>query len=667
MAANGSSLSAIAKHQQETGTKDKITQYWIERVVEQVAARKAESPNKKKDQIANDVLQWLEAQPGDKMNPLLDILGFDPARDTPIEILHTILLGSMRYVWHHLHTNAWSDDERHLLAIRLESTDISAMNIASMRAAYKVQYRNNLIGKDSKAIMQALVFHAHNICTPEQFQLIKTTADLGAWVWVSVIDDMETYIRQLTTAIANVLDAWDAVDLLRIIVKVKLHLLPHFPNEVRRFGPPVRYLTETQESYNAVFRMCSVFGNNQAPSRDIATKFASMNAVKHILSGGFWRSKESGRWVQSGQQTRQILQEDTAFQRHLGWAPPSVVKPGFVPLLGAQVHPAIQWCQSEAQKHWVTEGGAASTGVVPSWTARAAVLGRVVEIIAAGDVSLVTLERFICTNLRHPHFDWPVIRRPDCERGKCKPSAAGKKRQEREITTHDIRLIKHTDDENFVLNLGCIHNFVEVTRMLPSHAYELRYLQSDRQTFHTAVAEMAQSTRMAARKKTAEKRAATAKSKKASAEEAARVAAELAAKESARAANILADADDFDEEGEGLEDDLVEIDDMASVEAGGRRAEVLEGVDPSTEGNRVASDLESNDDTEYECALPAFEKLLAEEYAEDNKILQDLIFAHTYWHGLAKLCVPHQIVPGPPTGSNMQFGLPAATICTDNL
>ncbi|KAF7293837.1 hypothetical protein HMN09_01179600 [Mycena chlorophos] len=38
------------------------------------------------------------------------------------------------------------------------------------------------------------------------------------------------------------------------------------------------------------------------------------------------------------------------------------------------------------------------------------------------------------------------------------------------------------------------------------------------------------------------------------------------------------------------------------------------------------------------CALPAFENLLdSKDYAEDNEIVQDLIFAHAYWHGLAKL------------------------------
>ncbi|KAJ3803571.1 hypothetical protein F5876DRAFT_28304, partial [Lentinula aff. lateritia] len=76
----------------------------------------------------------------------------------------------------------------------------------------------------------------------------------------------------------------------KIINKVKLHLLNHVIPDVRNFGPIIRSSTEVFECFNAIFRMCSVFSNGQAPSRDIARQFTGMDRVKHILSGGYWEN-----------------------------------------------------------------------------------------------------------------------------------------------------------------------------------------------------------------------------------------------------------------------------------------------------------------------------------------------------------------------------------------
>lgn len=123
-------------------------------------------------------------------------------------------------------------------------------------------------------------------------------------------------IRQL---IDNVLDVFDQVDPARILVKTKLHILTHSPDDAVRFGPLVINATEGFESYNSVFRRNSVLSNRQAPSRDIAIKFADMDRVKHVLSGGYW--KEGSSWVQAGPGVRSLLAQKSILQSHLGWAP----------------------------------------------------------------------------------------------------------------------------------------------------------------------------------------------------------------------------------------------------------------------------------------------------------------------------------------------------------
>jgi hypothetical protein len=123
-----------------------------------------------------------------------------------------------------------------------------------------------------------------------------------------------------------VLDAFASIDPSKIILKMKLQLLADIIEDIRRHGPAIRFSTEVFECFNAIFRLCSVLSNHQAPSRDIAHKFASMDRVKHILSGGYW--KQNDEWVQAGENVRSLLCSEPFLQRHLGWAPPKAVQCG---------------------------------------------------------------------------------------------------------------------------------------------------------------------------------------------------------------------------------------------------------------------------------------------------------------------------------------------------
>jgi hypothetical protein len=126
--------------------------------------------------------------------------------------------------------------------------------------------------------------------------------------------------------IGNVLDAFSDYDPAKILLKIKLHLLPHIVEDVIRFGPAIRNSTEIFECFNAIFRLCSILSNHQAPSRDIAQKFGSMDRLKHILSGGFWF--QDGDWVQAAMNVRDVLHTAPIIQRHLGWVPQRTVTVG---------------------------------------------------------------------------------------------------------------------------------------------------------------------------------------------------------------------------------------------------------------------------------------------------------------------------------------------------
>ena len=117
------------------------------------------------------------------------------------------------------------------------------------------------------------------------------------------------------------------IDPLKIISKIKLHLLTHIPDDVRDYGPLVGEATEVFECFNAVFRSCSVLSNHQAPSRDIAIQLGGQDGFKQRISGGLWKEK-SGDWVQAGLAVREKLFEDPVLRNNLGWSGETVTAGG---------------------------------------------------------------------------------------------------------------------------------------------------------------------------------------------------------------------------------------------------------------------------------------------------------------------------------------------------
>jgi hypothetical protein len=89
-----------------------------------------------------------------------------------------------------------------------------------------------------------------------------------------------------------VLDSWGLFDPVHIQYKYKLHIFSHLQKNIKWFGPPILFSTETFEAWNSIFWMCSILSNHHSPSCYIAETLTRMEILKHIASGGWWKASD---------------------------------------------------------------------------------------------------------------------------------------------------------------------------------------------------------------------------------------------------------------------------------------------------------------------------------------------------------------------------------------
>ncbi|KAG8740924.1 hypothetical protein FRC10_003539 [Ceratobasidium sp. 414] len=189
--------SHVASLQTNSGVKDATAQKIIIQLIERGCELKKQlkQPGQQVEDhvMVQEQSKWLQSQPALPFNVLFQIHGLDPHRDTPVEILHTILLGVEKYAWYLFHSSMKADAHK-TFETRLQSANIMGLEMDPVQASYMVRFKNNLIGRHFKALMQLMVFQVHDLVSADLFSLIKAVGDLGAMLWYSEIMDLELYL-----------------------------------------------------------------------------------------------------------------------------------------------------------------------------------------------------------------------------------------------------------------------------------------------------------------------------------------------------------------------------------------------------------------------------------------------------------------------------------------
>ncbi len=120
--------------------------------------------------------------------------GVDIHKDTPTEILHTVLLGVVKYFW--AQTVAWVEKAKaiNLLQARMQSLATQGLNLPSFVPEYICHYRGGLIGKHFKSIAQVMPFVIYDLVPQNVLNAWNVIGDLVMLLWHTRIDDMEDYL-----------------------------------------------------------------------------------------------------------------------------------------------------------------------------------------------------------------------------------------------------------------------------------------------------------------------------------------------------------------------------------------------------------------------------------------------------------------------------------------
>ncbi|KAJ7861699.1 hypothetical protein B0H14DRAFT_3445171 [Mycena olivaceomarginata] len=503
----------VQELQTQTGVKDVYTQYWIQQILARAADIRQQDPHASEADIKTELIQWTRDNEEKLYSPFLTLKGFDPAADTPVELLHTILLGAVKYIWHISHT-PWSTEKKKTYSIRLQATSTEGLSIHAIRANYIMQYAGSLIGRQFKTIIQTAVFHLHDLVTEDQFTAWKAVGELSALLWVPEIRDLTQYRNDLKIAVANVLDAVAQIDPSKIMTKIKYHLLTHLDFDAIELGPLIAMATEIFESFNAVFRYCSIYSNHLAPSRDIAIQFGRQETVKHQLTGGRWMSKSTGDWHGAGTGVRHFIERHPILQRLVGWTPEKQMKHGDTKL--APLKRGIRTRPVELLK---------STNA-----ARALNFGEYSGQQRLG-VAIVVVELFQIMGVRHSRYGMPVLARRDdeitfsilpaknikfdfntqhdCVSAACEATGVRPVMQERVESDKTENFIVHTPLDRFIINTHSFHNPHLVRATVSRDLWAPVALFEDRRAKHdefSARLRESRATKAAKRKDTAAKK-----------------------------------------------------------------------------------------------------------------------------------------------------------------
>ncbi|KAG8711841.1 hypothetical protein FRC08_015364 [Ceratobasidium sp. 394] len=175
-----------------TGVKDKYLGHFIG-TMKSIYNNTASS----KHLTAHDgrlLLQSLRSQyPKNLFNPALYLPGIDITQDTPVEILHVVLLGIVKYFWRDV-ISCLDNRSRSVLTARLNSFDTRGLGISRLDGKVLVQYAKSLTGGNFRDILQVAPAVLYDLIDGPAYNMWIALCRLAPLVFQPEIQNLDAYI-----------------------------------------------------------------------------------------------------------------------------------------------------------------------------------------------------------------------------------------------------------------------------------------------------------------------------------------------------------------------------------------------------------------------------------------------------------------------------------------
>ncbi|KAE8248051.1 hypothetical protein A4X06_0g3997 [Tilletia controversa] len=287
---------AWSSQAKSTGVKDKLTSAACKMLVDEFEARRHDEDGPEEDDIEEEinVLKQQVIEDQRHWNPLFklfDLTGFDVTKHLPCEILHTVLLGTVKYL-NRATMKLLSEGQKKELVAWL--TEANTQGIGQLQAGYLVKHSGSLVEREMKQLCQVMPWALQQIkVDPNVVEVWRAQAILAAGLHSPTLQrsSMTQWKDHLKCALHRFYMAFATFNPRCITLKPKMHLLSHALEDLDRYGTLPVVSTERFEGFNAIVRHASMLSNRKTPSRDIARRISDEETMRDILCDAvYWDS-----------------------------------------------------------------------------------------------------------------------------------------------------------------------------------------------------------------------------------------------------------------------------------------------------------------------------------------------------------------------------------------